>query len=71
MEKLIKIPKDINPDGVVNIKRASEITGIDQRTIRHWISVPGNGLRAYKIGGRIHLKVREFLQWIERNATIV
>lgn len=70
MQCIITLPEGVNPGGLVNIKRASKITGIDERTIRHWLSVPGNGLKSYKVSGRIHLRVSEFLQWIERNTII-
>jgi len=63
-KNLIQLPKNINPGGLLTIKKAAEITGLPVTTIYNFRRQPGMGVRFYRVGGRIFLKCDEFVNWI-------
>ena len=71
MANLIELPDDVNPGGLLTIKKASEVTGIGEWTLRAWIRDERNGLRAVKIRRRVYLQVQELVRWLERNAKTI
>ena len=68
----IKLPDDVNPHGLVTIKKASELTGITVTTFYDLRQNPNLGLRFYQIrkGGRLYLKTNELLRWINGHLKI-
>ena len=63
-KNLIQLPKNINPGGLLTIKKAAEITGLPVTTIYNFRRQPGMGVRFYRVGGRIFLKCDEFINWL-------
>ena len=62
--QLITLPEGVSLGGLLTIKAASKLTGIPESTIRGYRCRPGNGLKFYRVGGRLFLKCDEFLAWI-------
>jgi len=61
---LIRLPADVNPDGLLTIKRASQISGIPTPMLYEWRRQPWRGLRVYKLGRKIFFRADEFVRWI-------
>jgi len=66
-EHLVKFPKgEVDPQGLVSIKRAAKLLDVKPSTMYHWIAK--GQLRAYKINGSVRLKANEFLRWVDIHA---
>lgn len=65
---IVKLPEGVNPDGLLTLAKAAEISGIPRRTLRHFKDQPGNGLIAYKIGKKLFFRASELVRWINVNA---
>lgn len=64
----IQLPADVNPQGLLTIRRAAEISGIPLKTLYEWRRQPWRGLRVYKLGAKkIFVKADEFVRWINAN----
>jgi len=70
MKKIIhvRLPADVNPDALLTLQKASQLSGIPIRMLYEWRRQPWRGMRVYRIGRRIFVKADEFIRWI--NATI-
>lgn len=69
-KQLVKAPEGLNPDGLITIRKASEITGIPAKTLYTWKDRPGNGLVSYKLGSKVFFKVKELIRWINLHAVL-
>ena len=68
--QFIKLPAEVNPDSLLTVKRASQISGIPTPMLYEWRRQPWRGLRVYKLGRKIFFKADEFVRWVNANIRI-
>ena len=68
IQRLIELPSDVNRGGLISLRRAAEVTGIEYRTLRSWKDEHGSGLRAIQIRRRLYFRVSELIRWLEAEA---
>jgi hypothetical protein len=61
---VVKLPPDVNHEGLLTFRKASEISGIPLKTLYEWRRQPWRGLRVYRLGRKIFVKANEFQTWI-------
>jgi len=66
--QIVKLPSGVNPDGLLTLAKAAEISGIPRRTLYHYKDQPCNGLVGYKIGKKVFFRAGEFVRWLNRTA---
>ena len=65
--EIVKLPEGINPDSLLTMKKAEEISGLTRSTIYKYVSRPGIGIKFYQLGSisrRKYLKAGEFFDWL-------
>jgi hypothetical protein len=61
---LVKLPEDVNPNSLLTMEKASEISGIPIRMLYEWRRQPWRGMQVYKFGRRIFVQADEFVRWV-------
>lgn len=64
---LLQLPDNVNPEGLLTLQQASEISGVPVKMLYEWRRQPWRGMRVYTMGRRIFVKADEFMRWINAN----